>query len=281
MTFLHTFHPQSVFLEFGPIKIHWYGLLMVIAIFAGILLVTKLAQKYGINKEEVHDIAFNLVIFSLIGARIYAVLLFPKYYFQNPLEIVQVWKGGLAIHGAVFGGITALYFYCKKKKKNFWMWADFIVPALALGQAIGRWGNYFNQELFGKPTSLPWGIPIEEFNRPPGFENFDYFHPTFLYESILNLIVFLVLIGLHYFRIKNKELRSKSIEPKTYNLKPSTITLLYLILYSVIRIIMEQFRIDETPVWFGMRLPVLMSILLIIGALLFYFYKNKTLQKIH
>lgn len=278
MSFLHAFNPQPILFQFGFIKIHWYGLLMMIAIFVGIFLVAALAKKYGIKKDDVYDLAFYLVIFGLAGARIYAVLLFPSHYFSNPLEIIQVWKGGLAIHGAILGGFFALLWHCKKKKQPFWLWADLIVVALALGQAIGRWGNYFNQELYGTPTTLPWGIPISPEFRAGAFRFFEYFHPTFLYESVLNFIVFIILLSLHYWRMKNstfakasadkQESEIKELEPGTHNLKPhyGNIALLYLIFYSLIRIAMEQLRVDETPLAFGIRLPIVMSLVLLAGA---------------
>ena len=309
MNFLHTFHPQPILFEYGFIKIHWYGLLMVIAIFVGIFITVKLAKRYGFSKDHVYDLVFYLVIFSLLGARIYAVLLFPSYYSQYPLEIFQVWKGGLAIHGAIIGGIITLYYYAQRKKQSFWLWADILVVPLALGQAIGRWGNYFNQELFGKPTNLPWGIPIDTLSRG-AFSKFEFFHPTFLYESILNFIVFIVLLTLHIHRIKKQETmnkhpltptlshdgeressapsliykneRGRILEIRNWKLEISTITLLYLIFYSLIRIAMEQFRIDETPQFFGMRFPIIISGLIFIASIILYFYflrKQKTREE--
>lgn len=280
MAFLHYYNPQSILFEFGFIKVHWYGLLMMIAIFIGIFLVAALAKKYGIKKDDVYDLAFYVVIFGLVGARVYAVLLFPEHYFSNPLEIVQVWKGGLAIHGAIIGGILALFWHCKKKKQPFWLWADLIVPALALGQAVGRWGNYFNQELYGTPTTLPWGIPISPENRVPEFSSYEFFHPTFLYESVLNLIVFLILISMHYYKLRKQSVicnpQSNNTIPQTtnYKLQTGNIALIYLILYSIIRIAMEQFRVDETPVVFGIRLPVLVSFIILAAAYTFHVKKT-------
>jgi len=271
MNFLHSFYPQSIAFSLGPVAIHWYGLFIVTGIFLGLLVVLRLAKYYGIQKDSVYDVAFYTVLFSIVGARLYAVLLFAPYYFANPTEIIAVWRGGLAIHGAIIGGIFGLIFYCYKKKDSFWKWADVLVPALALGQAIGRFGNYFNQELYGGPTDAPWGIPIDLVNRVAGFEAFEFFHPTFLYESILNLTVFLILIYLHVRRIKN-------INPVTNKPKAGRIALIYLMLYSVVRIIMEQFRIDDTPELLGLRLPVLVSIIIIIVAMGLLFKKRNLAQ---
>ncbi len=269
MNFLHTFHPQSILFEIGFFKIHWYGLLMVIAIFIGIFIAVKLAKHYGFSKDNIYDLVFYLVIFSILGARIYAVLLFPSYYSQYPLEIFQVWKGGLAIHGAILGGIITLYYYTKRKKQSFWMWADILVVPLALGQAIGRWGNYFNQELFGRPTSLPWGIPIDAFYRGSAFLKYEFFHPTFLYESILNLLVFIILLSLHIYKIKKNRHpeRAERVEGSHFKQQTGSIVLLYLVFYSLVRIIMEQFRIDETPEFFGIRFPILVSAGVIMAAI--------------
>ena len=265
INFLHSFHPSSILFQIGIVKIHGYGFLVVSAIIIGLFIALKLAQKYGYSADDVYDLAFYLVIFSAIGARIYAVLLFPKYYFQNPLEIFQPWKGGLAIHGVIFAGLITLFFYTKRKKLQFWAWADILVVALAFGQAVGRWGNYFNQENFGKPTTLPWGIPVDFALRPGGFENFEFFHPTFLYESILNFALFLILLSLHFKKLT------------TYNLQLTTgiISLLYLIFYSIIRICMEFIRIDETPLIFGIRFPILVSAGIMLISLLIFIYRSR------
>ena len=175
LNFLHNFLPDPILFHWGFLTVHWYGVLVVAGIIAGLLLVLRLAKQFNIKSDEVYDLAFYLIIFSLLGARLYAVLLEWPYYLKNPGEIIAVWHGGLAIHGAIIGGLLTLVVYCRlaslrgrsgRKKQNFWQWADLIAVAIPLGQAIGRWGNYFNQELFGRPTSLPWGIPILRQNRP-------------------------------------------------------------------------------------------------------------------
>ncbi len=266
--FLHTFHPNPILFTLGPVAIHWYGLLVVLGIVAGIAVATWLAKKYGIKSDQVIDLAFWLVIFGLLGGRLYAVFLFADYYFSHPLEIFAVWRGGLAIHGAIIAGAITLWVYAKKKQQSFWQWADIVVVALALGQAIGRWGNYFNQELFGKPTSLPWGIPIDIANRPQEFLQSEFFHPTFLYESLLNLVVFGILLTLHLRRIK------KDCHPDpaaagegSPGLQYGIIALIYLILYSAVRIGLEFLRIDETPAALGVRWPIVVSGMIILAAI--------------
>lgn len=288
--FLHSFTPHSILYQIGPVKIYWYGLFTVLGIFFGILVVMYLARRYGFSRDDVYDLAFFLVIFGLIGARVYAVLLFPQYYFvEHPIEILQVWRGGMAIHGAIFAGILTLLIWCRKRGFSFWQWADIIAPSLALGQAVGRWGNYFNQELFGKPTDLPWGIPIDLLHRPFGYEKFEFFHPTFLYESLLNVLIFLILFAFHLYRLKRKHQphaseKQTSVAESKFSIarrcrlfldKQGIIALLYLVLYSLVRISMEQFRIDETPEFFGIRLPIIVSVGIIVVAVLFSVLKTE------
>tara|TARA_Y100000310_G_C20434313_1_gene692984 strand:- start:20 stop:823 length:804 start_codon:yes stop_codon:yes gene_type:complete len=262
--FLHNFVPQSILFQAGFLTIHWYGLFVVSGIIAGLVIVLKLAKQKGIESDEVYNLGFYVVISAIVGSRVYAVFLDLPFYLQNPFEIVAVWHGGLAIHGGVIGGVLAGLIYTIRKKQSFWSWADIIAPALPLGQAIGRWGNYFNQELFGTPTSLPWGIPIELQNRPIEFLSSQYFHPTFLYESLLNLINFAILFLLIG---KREKLGLKS---------SGSIFLIYLINYSVIRILMENLRTDATPEVWGLRLPVLISLLVIGASLIFIVQRLKS-----
>lgn len=279
INFLHTFNPQPILFQIGFLKIHWYGLFMVLAILVGLFFVSRLAKKSLVSQDEVFDLGFYAIIFSLIGARIYAVFLEIDFYLKNPFQIIAVWNGGLAIHGAIIGGAAAVFLYCYFKKKSFWLYVDLAAPALALGQSIGRWGNYFNQEIFGKPTNLPWGIPIALQNRPAAYLNFQHFHPTFLYESALNLINFFLLLALFFLLNKrNEELRIKNQELRIKN--QGFVFLVYLINYSLIRIVMESLRLDETPLVFGIRLPVLVSlgVIIICGALLAYRWRGNKLN---
>jgi phosphatidylglycerol:prolipoprotein diacylglycerol transferase len=244
INFLHNYLPQSILFQFGWLRIYWYGIFVVLGVIAGLIVVLKLAKKYKIPADEVYNLGFYLIIFGLIGARIYTLFLDLPFYLSNPFEIIAVWHGGLAIHGAIIGGAATLIIYCYKKRESFWQWADLIAPAIAIGQAFGRWGNYFNQEIFGRPTNLPWGIPIAFTNRPLQHLSSTYFHPTFLYESGLNLLNFLILILLFKRTAK----------------KPGLIFLIYLINYSIIRIGMEFLRIDQTLEILGIRLPILVSL---------------------
>ena len=261
---LHNFTPQPILFSWGPLALYWYGLFVVSGILVALKVAVSLGKKHNITSDEIFDLGFYAIIFGLIGARIYSVFLDFPYYWQNPTQIIAVWNGGLAIHGALIGGTLAAVIYLRRKKQNFWQWADIAAPGIALGQVFGRFGNYFNQEIFGTPTTLPWGIPIELKNRPLEYLNSTHFHPTFLYESILNLISFAVLYYLH----------------KKKNLKTGSIFLIYLTNYAVIRILMEVLRTDRAPEIFGLRWPIVVSgILFLVSFVLLYHRKSLTLKK--
>ncbi|NTW22250.1 prolipoprotein diacylglyceryl transferase [Candidatus Falkowbacteria bacterium] len=252
--FLHTANPEQILFSLGPIKVYWYGLCLVLGIVAALAVTKYLAKLQQISQETVDDLSFWLIINSIIGARIYDVLLEHQYYAQHPLDVLKIWQGGLAIHGAIIAGAATIFWYCRKNKLNFWQFAGLIVPGLALGQAIGRWGNYFNQELFGQPTNLPWGIPIDIFSRPAQFLNNEYFHPTFLYESLGSLAIFALLLYLTLYTVKNR---------KDALLRTATskfLVLAYLFLYSLLRFSLEFIRIDFAPTLFGWRWPQLVSL---------------------
>ena len=170
---MHSYLPNPVLFDFGFISIHWYGFLMTLAIVVGFFFAKFLFKKYKIPEAHLYNLVFYLVLFGLIGARLYHVLNEIGFYWTHPLQILAVWNGGLALHGALLAGVLTMYFYIKKYIKYFNIKSlpvtsyqlpvtllrilDILAPALAIGQAIGRWGNYFNQELYGMPTSLPWG----------------------------------------------------------------------------------------------------------------------------
>lgn len=252
MNFFQTFSPEPIAFSLGPIHIFWYGLIVVIGIVAGIFVTARLAEKNKIEADTIYDLAFYLIIFGLLGARLYDVLLEAPYYLVHPEDIVKIWRGGLAIHGAIIAGAGTVYFYARKYKLDLIKLLSLVVPGLAFGQAIGRWGNYFNQELFGQPTDLPWGIFISFANRPGNLANEQYFHPTFLYESIGCLILGLTLLYLH------QKLQHKNKYP--------LIIATYLIGYSVLRFGLEFIRIDYAPGLAGLRWPQIISLAIIIAT---------------
>jgi phosphatidylglycerol:prolipoprotein diacylglycerol transferase len=258
LNFLHNFHPDPILVSFGGVTIYWYGFFIVVGVVLAIITAIKLGSYYKIDKDIIFDLSFWLLISGIIGARLYHILLDISYYIEQPEQIIKVWEGGLAIHGALIAGLIVLFAFTRKKKINLWKIGAILAPGIALAQAVGRWGNYFNQELFGKPTDLPWGIPIEATHRPIEYISSSYFHPTFLYESLGNLVIFLILISIHIYLIKKSKIKE---------LYFFIIIMLYLILYSVLRFATEFIRIDETPLILGLRAPQVASIVIIILAI--------------
>lgn len=251
---MHNFIPNPILFSFGPIHIYWYGFFIVCGMLATIFITIKLAKLFQINQEIIIDLAFWLILGGIIGARIYDVLLELPFYVAHPLNIFKVWQGGLAIHGAIFAGLGVIWYYAKKNKLNFFTLAALITPGLALAQAIGRWGNYFNQELFGLPTNLPWGIFINPANRPFAYYDWQYFQPTFLYESVGCFFIFIILFYIHYWLNKNKN------RITNFN---KYIIITYLTLYSILRFSLEFIRIDITPEFWGLRWPQWTSLMII------------------
>ncbi len=222
------------------IPIYWYGIIVVACILIGAYVASLEAKRRGQNPDHIWNGLILVIVFGLIGARLYHVISSPQglvrgfeYYRQHPAEIFMVWQGGLGLFGMVAGGVLAIFLYAWWQKLDFLVWLDIAAPALALGQAIGRWGNFFNQELYGYPTTVPWGIPIDMQYRLPQFANLPettHFHPTFLYESIWNFLVFLTLM----------------IVPRRYEdrLLKGDVFLLWCILYPLGRILVEFQRPD-------------------------------------
>jgi len=271
ITWLHTFSPQPIIFTLGPLTLHWYGLFMILGISASLLISFRLGKKYyQITKNDIFDLAFWLIIGGIVGARIYDVLLQLPYYINYPWQIFAVWNGGLAIHGSIIAGIIIIYFFSISKKINFFKMTALLVPGLALGQAIGRFGNYFNQEIFGLPTNLPWGIPISVLNRPLEYVTFQYFHPTFLYESLGSLLIFSVLYLATVWLNKRKRLNLDSY---------IWLTATYMILYSLIRFSLEFIRLDYAPAFLGLRFPQVISLLIIIIFIFLLIIKNHVLVK--
>lgn len=229
--------PGPILWEWGPFSIRWYGLLIASAVLIGVSLSQTLAKQRHINPDHIGDLAIWLVLGAIPCARLYYVLFQWQDYAQHPDQIIAIWKGGIAIHGAILGGTIAALIFCRLKRLSFWQVADVIAPALILGQAIGRWGNFFNSEAFGSPTNLPWKLLIPLEHRPPGLETTAYYHPTFLYESLWNLMVFVGLLWLFTQGVRGK-----------LKLKTGTISLVYMIAYSLGRVWIEGLRTDSLMV---------------------------------
>jgi phosphatidylglycerol:prolipoprotein diacylglycerol transferase len=222
--------PGPDLVKIGPLTLRWYGLLIAIAILLGLTLAQRLAQYRRVSPERIGDLAVWLVLAAIPCARLYYVAFEWDTYSQHPEQIIAIWQGGIAIHGAILGGLVATLLYSWFQKLSFWQLADLVAPSVSLGQAIGRWGNFFNSEAFGGPSDLPWKLLIPPGRRPPEFASSEYFHPTFLYESLWNLMVLGLLLTL-FFRYPQA--------------KRGTLFLVYAIAYSAGRFWIEGLRTDS------------------------------------
>ena len=191
----------------GPFAVHWYGIIIVTAVLVAAYVASLEARRRGQDPDHAWNALLLCLVLGIIGARLYHVFSSPRggmmgwdYYRQNPIAILQIWHGGLGIYGAVAGGILGVYTYARLNNLSFLQWTDIGAPGLILAQAIGRWGNFINQELYGHPTNLPWGITITPPYRIPPYDNLTLypattrFHPAFLYESLWNLLGFLLFM---------------------------------------------------------------------------------------
>ena len=227
--------PGPIIFELGPIALRWYGLLIATAVLLGVTLSQYLAKKRRVNPDLLGDLAIWLVIGAIPCARIYYVAFQWQQYIQRPWwHMLAVWEGGIAIHGAIIGGTVATIIFARVNRISLWQLLDLVAPSLILGQAIGRWGNFFNSEAFGKPTNLPWKLFIAPQYRPFELINNEFFHPTFFYESLWNLGIFALLLWLFFWGLK-----------RANRLKTGTLTAIYLIGYSLGRVWIEWLRTDS------------------------------------
>ncbi|NJN29430.1 MAG: prolipoprotein diacylglyceryl transferase [Synechococcales cyanobacterium RM1_1_8] len=235
--------PGPVLYDFGPVAIRWYGLLIASAVLIGLSVSRWLATKRQVDPELMSDLVLWMVVAAIPCARLYYVLFEWQQYADNPGQAIAIWQGGIAIHGAMIGGTLAALIFAKLKQVSFWQLADLATPAVILGQAIGRWGNFFNSEAFGRPTDLPWKLYIPEklviagrtiFPRPSQFADVAYYHPTFLYESLWNFALLALLLFLFFQGLGGR-----------LKLKLGAIACLYLMGYSLGRIWIEGLRMDS------------------------------------
>ncbi len=220
------------FSVFG-IDVRWYALFMLAGVVAGLVLARFLAGRIGLDPDWVFDAAPWVVLFSIVGARSYYVALRVDHFLAHPAEAINIRLGGLAFHGALIAGTAAFALLCLRARQPFLWWTDAVVPAVALAQAVGRWGNWANQEAFGTPTGAPWGLWIDPDRRPAQFAGVDRFHPTFLYESLFNLanaaVLSWVALGV----------------PRSTGLRHGDVLAIYLINYGVARFLIERIRTDS------------------------------------
>lgn len=254
---------DRVFLDFGPLTIYWYGVIIAFGAFLGLYLATKEADRLGLKKDLLVDFIVFAIPVAIICARIYYVIFEWERYANGPWwKAFAIWEGGIAIHGAVIGGVLTGVIFARMKNISFWQLADIIAPSLILGQAIGRWGNFMNQEAHGGPISETTYNSFHQY-LPDFIMNqmcIDgvMYHPTFLYESLWNILVFVLLIVLRKFNPLKGE-----------------IFLSYVITYSIGRFLVEGLRTDSLYVFGDLRTAQLISVLLIIGAIIFIIYRRK------
>ena len=242
--------PSQILCTVFGLNIYYYGVIMALAIAIGVLVSDWAGTKFfALKKETIIDLAPYLIIFGIIGARLYYCILSYDFYLRFPTEIIAIRHGGISIHGAILGGLVGLWIFAKRHKINPVKLCDVSAIGLSLAQAIGRWGNFFNSEAFGAPTNLPWKLYIAPQYRPIPYQEYQYFHPAFLYESILDVVIFIILLTL----VKTGKLK-----------KDGNPALIYLILYSIVRIIVEMFRLDSVKYIFGMPVAIFVSIGIII-----------------
>jgi phosphatidylglycerol:prolipoprotein diacylglycerol transferase len=266
--------PGPILWQFGFLTIRWYGLLIAIAVLVGVSLSQYLAKRRQINPDLVGDLAIWLVLAAIPAARLYYVAFQWREYAGNPLKMIAIWEGGIAIHGAILGGLVAALWFARRHQVSFWQLADVVAPSLILGQAIGRWGNFFNSEAYGGPTNLPWKLYIPPNQRgflPPDYQSFDYFHPTFLYESVWNLMIFTVLLTLFFRGLQKKP-----------SLKAGTLFLVYLVGYGLGRFWIEGLRMDSLmlgPLRIA-QVVSLVGILIGISGLLWLYRRDRPLPDV-
>lgn len=246
---------NPILFEIGPIKIYWYSITMLLGILIGGSLVVKEAKKFKISENFIYNLFFYIIPIALLGARLYYVIFNWNYYGNNLTSIFKVWEGGLAIHGGIIAGLLFIIYYTKKHKINTLKILDFIVVGLIIGQAIGRWGNFFNGEAHGPITTLEHlkSLNIPNFIIDGMHIGGNYYEPTFLYESLWCIIGFIILMILRY---------------KVKNIKIGTITSMYFIWYGIGRFFIEQLRTDSLYIG-DFRVSVIVSgIIVLIGLII-------------
>ena len=245
---------NRVFFSIGPITVYWYSILIMISVLIGYYFSLRESEKNGLQKKFISDLVFYLVIVAILGARIYYVIFNFDVFRDRLLDILKIWEGGLAIYGAIIFSIIFIIYYSKKKDKNSLLVLDTLTPYLILGQAIGRWGNFFNSEAHGSSTSLEYlqKLHLPKFIIKGMYINGNYYIPTFLYESIWCCIGFIVLL---FIRKKDK-----------YD-HPGILLFTYFIWYGIGRFLIEGLRTDSLY-FFSLRVSQIVSIILILIGLI-------------
>lgn len=240
-------------MNFGPIHIYWYSIFILLGILVALTLIYQEMKKNNIKKDTFIDLSFYTIIIGLIGARIYYVFFNLNYYLQHPIEIIQIYNGGLAIHGGLISGLLYIIYFCKKHKLKILKILDIIVVGVIIAQAIGRWGNFFNQEAYGPLTTYEYlkNIYLPEWLIEGMKISNEYYTPTFLYESLWNILGFIILILIR----------------KVKKLKIGMLSGIYLIWYSIGRFYIESLRTDSLMLE-NIKIAQLISIFFIIGGII-------------
>ena len=242
--------PGTEIIQIGPITLRWYGLLIASGALLGLTLATREAVRRGLDPDALTTATLVAMLTGFIGARAYYVAFNWDLYAARPWDIPAIWKGGLAIHGGLIAGLLGAWLSMRTRRLPLLPYLDVAAPSVVLAQAIGRWGNFFNSEAYGRPTDLPWKLYIPPERRVPGFERFEFFHPTFLYESLWDFAAFLVL----FFVLRRRLERY-----------PGALFLCYVGLYSVGRFFVEGLRLDSLMAG-SLRAAQLMSLVLLLVA---------------
>jgi phosphatidylglycerol:prolipoprotein diacylglycerol transferase len=265
------FTPDPIAFRLGPLEVHWYGIAYAVGLAAVYFLLVRLAERRGRNPELVGSGMFVVAIAALIGGRLYHVIDQWQLYANNPLAIVLPPYSGLGVYGGIITGALAAYLYIRRRHESFWDWADIVAPGLFLMQAIGRWGNYFNQELYGPPTNLPWGIPIDCAHRIVEYPctqlpvETTRFQPLFLYESISGVLGALVLIYL------GGRLTSWR--------RSGDLLFVFFIWYGAVRFAVETLRLNNWT-FFGVPTAQLVSLAFIVIGIIGLIVRHRTARPV-
>ena len=256
--------PQINSFMVGPFKVHFYALCILTGMILAIWIAEKRLVQRGAKSGIALDIALWTIPIAIIGARIFHVLTHSGDYFfpgADLTAVFRIWEGGIAIYGGLIGGAVGAWIGTKRSGIRFWSFADAVAPGILLAQAIGRWGNYFNQELFGQPTTLPWGLEIDSTNPafPPGLPAETLFHPTFLYESLWSAIGVVILLALD----------------RRLGLRWGSMFGAYLMYYSLGRIITENLRIDPSDLILGIRTNVWSAVGGVVAGLVIIYWQRR------
>lgn len=242
--------PAHGIVQIGPLPLHAYGLMLALGVLAAARIAETRWARQGNDPRQIGAIAVPVVIAGVIGARLYHLFTGYDWSTGGIVGTVQIWRGGLSIWGAVIGGLVALVVVARRRRLDLLGLMDAIGPAVVIGQAIGRFGNYFNQELFGRPTTLPWGLKIDIAHRPVGYTQYATFHPTFLYESMWCVLVFGAIV----------------VAERRIGLRKGQAFAMYVCLYTLGRTWFEALRIDKATRVFGVRFNLLVSAALCVCA---------------